>query len=232
VINNSKPYFRKDSSSTLFTVSAAAIALLLLAASPMLFSNSLVLQPVQAQTPMTFKTPTPAENPDGLNLTFDAQGTTTPSGPDAAKITNGTIQVDQFTGNITSGFYATNLDPPYITFYTTLQNTDFSVQALCTTSEDSTIVVSPEGNCNGPFNGGAEFRGEVECSTSSPSSSSPMTGTAHDSDSDGIPDSSDNCPNHSHHRCFKEGDTSSGTTNEQQPPSSSSSSSGNQTRDR
>ena len=65
---------------------------------------------------MTFKTPKPATytDPDTgqeFSLTFDAQGTTTPSGPQAPKITNGTIHTPDFngdgsqtlTGSITSG---------------------------------------------------------------------------------------------------------------------------------
>jgi Thrombospondin type 3 repeat len=82
---------------------------------------------------------------------------------------------------------------------------------------------------------------------SSSPSSSPMTGTTQDSDSgssggsstdgnsrdgdgDGIPDSSDNCPNHSHHRCFKVGDTSTTTTSTDEQQPSSSNGNGNQTR--
>ena len=78
------PYIRKNTS-TLFTISAAAIALLPLA-SPLLLLSNILLQPVQAQTTMTFKTSKPATytDPDTgqeFTLTFDAQGTTTSSGP-------------------------------------------------------------------------------------------------------------------------------------------------------
>ena len=107
---------------------------------------------------MTFKTPKPATymDPDTgqeFSLTFDAQGTTTPSGPQAAKMTNGTIQEhvsgsngngpQSFTGNITSRFYSTNHDPPYITFYSTIQNADYYVESACTTSADNPIVAEP-----------------------------------------------------------------------------------------
>src|SRR5688500_12263578 len=89
------PYMRKGTSSTLIALSAA-IALLMNSSPVQLLSNPLLLlQPAEAQTTMTFKTPKPATftDPDTgqeATLTFDAQGTTTPSGPQAAKITSGT----------------------------------------------------------------------------------------------------------------------------------------------
>ena len=96
IMINNIPFSRKEVP-TLLALSAA-IALLL--SSPLVISNFL-LQPVQAQSPMTFKTPKPATytDPDTgqeFTLTFDAQGTTTPSGPQAAKITNGTIHTHRF----------------------------------------------------------------------------------------------------------------------------------------
>ncbi len=85
----------------------------------------------------------------------------------------------------------------------------------------------------------ADFRGLVECTSSSqggggnattttaqPTSSSPVTGTTNtntntntttnttqdsDGDRDGIPDSSDKCTHNSNPRCFKEGETSTTT---------------------
>jgi hypothetical protein len=256
------PHLRKDTS-TLFTI-PAAIALLMLASPVSLLSNSLLLQPVQAQTTLSFKTPKPATFTDPSSgqestLTFDAQGTATPSGPAAAKITSGTIQVNlpgsngngpqTLTGNITSGAYITGRSPPGIQFYATIQNTDFLVESACSTSEDNPIEVNP-----GPSSTSipGEFSGAVECSpsqggdtTAQPPSS--LTGSSQgtdrgsssnntDSDRDGIPDSSDNCPNHPHHRCYKEGgdtNTTSSSTQQQQQqqqPSSSSSGSRNQTR--
>ena len=110
--------------------------------------------------------------------------------PKSAKITNGTIQEhvsgsngngpQTFTGNITSGFYSTNHDPPYITFYATIQNADYYVESACTTSADNPIVVGPYGSSGRTFLGG-EFSGAVECSpsqgggdtTAQPSSPSP-----------------------------------------------------------
>ena len=172
------PYLRKDTSSTLLIFSATAIALLL--SSPLVLSNPLLLQPVQAQTTMTFKTPKPATFTDPLSgeeatLTFDAQGTTTPSGPQAAKITTGTIQVNlpgsngngpqTLTGNITSGAYITSRSPTGIQFYATIQNTDFLVESACSTSVNNPIEVNPGDSSGGPSIPG-EFSGAVECSPS------------------------------------------------------------------
>jgi hypothetical protein len=77
--NNILPYFRKDMS-TLLTISAIAIALLMLA-SQLVFSNNilLLLQPAQAQSNLTFKTPSPADGTatqygSSASITFDAQG--------------------------------------------------------------------------------------------------------------------------------------------------------------
>jgi hypothetical protein len=200
------PYMRKGTSSTLIAL-FTAITLLLLA-SPLSLSNP-ILQPAQAQTSMTFKTPKPATytDPDTgqeATLTFDAQGITTPSGPASAKITSGTIQVDlpdpdasgptqTLTGNITSGAYITSRSPTGIQFYATIQNTDFLIESACTTSGDNPIEVNPGGSSGGIFNGGI-FSGAVECSpsqgggdtTAQPSSPSPssssLTGSSEGTD--------------------------------------------------
>jgi hypothetical protein len=209
--NNILPYFRKDMSALL--VLSAAILTILLSTTPLLLSSPL-LQPVQAQTPMTFKTPKPATFTDpntGLEytVTFDAQGTATPSGPQGAKITNGTIQVhvpytnpdgsgppQTLTGNITSGYYITTRSPNGIQFYATIQNTDFLVESACSTSGDNPIEVNPGDSSGGTFSGG-EFQGAVQCSPSQsggggdttaqpPSSSSPpsssLTGSSQGTD--------------------------------------------------
>ena len=82
IMINNIPHLRKKVS-TFLALSAAIRAASV--SSPLLLFN-LLLQPVQAQTTMTFKTPKPATytDPDTgqeFSLTFDAQGTTTPSGP-------------------------------------------------------------------------------------------------------------------------------------------------------
>ncbi len=182
--------------STLVTLSAIALLL-----SSLLLPLSNFLQPAQAQTTMTFKTPKPATytDPDTgqvFTLTFDAQGTATPSGPQAAKITNGTIHTPDFngdgsqtlTGSITSGAYITSRQPTGIQFYATIQNIVYLVESACTTSDDNPISISATGSSNGFV-----FSGAVECSpsegggdtaaqTSSPSS---LTGSAQGTDSGG-----------------------------------------------
>jgi hypothetical protein len=252
IMINDIPFSRKEVST--FLALSAAIALLLLS-SPLPLSNFL-LQPAQAQTTMTFKTLKPATytDPDTgqeFTLTFDAQGTATASGPQAAKITNGTIHTPDFngdgsqtlTGSITSGAYITSRQPPGIQFYATIQNVVYLVESACTTSDDNPISISATGSSNGFV-----FSGAVECSpsegggdtTAQPSSSS-LTGSSQgtdrgsssssnstDSDRDGIPDSSDRrCTHNSHQRCFKEDTTTHQQQQQQQQPSSSN---GNQTK--
>jgi hypothetical protein len=223
------PYIRKEKS-TLF--SSSAIAMLLLAG-PLVISNFL-FQPVQAQTAMTFKTLKPAISSDGnLLLTFDAQGTTSSSTPSQVDITNGTIQWQEnpngptATGEIKSGEFSNNTRGGKITFTTSIENFTYNVYSDCRTSENSIIDVTKE-----TFSGGdvQYFMGPVECTSSQgdtkSSSMSGTTTTTHDSDGDGIPDSSDRCTHNSNQRCYKE-DT---TTQQEQQPSSSSSGTGNQTK--
>jgi hypothetical protein len=202
--------------------------------------------------PQSFQTTDPDTELE-YTLTFDAQGTATPSGPQGAKITNGTIQEhipyknpdgsgppQTLTGNITSGYYITTRSPNGIQFYATIQNTDFLVESACNASGENPIEVNPGYSSGGIFSGGI-FRGAVLCplsqsgggdTTAQPSS--PMTGTTTSlgGDRDGIPDSSDKCTHNSNPRCFKEGEasTTKTTTTTQQEQPSSSSIAGNQTR--
>jgi hypothetical protein len=78
---NNIPYLRKNISTLL---ALSAIALLLLS-SPLVLFN---LVPVQAQTNLIFRTPTPASgmSPTGeeFSLTFDAQGTPSSIDPQTA----------------------------------------------------------------------------------------------------------------------------------------------------
>jgi hypothetical protein len=263
------PYVRKDAS-TLLVLSAAILILLL--ASPVLLSN-LLIQPVQAQTTLTFRTSTPAhsEHDDCLDsdatLTFDAQGTPSSIDPHSLDITTGTFKItsirdeqQSYSGKLEGGSFTNNsgggvesfdlvglIDNVYnVTNCRSIQGDIFSVLADCSTSNDG--VLNPV-NFNTYYrteSGQAQtsFNGVVECSSSQgggnttatqQSSSSSMTaGSSQDSDSDGIPDSSDNCTHNSNPRCFKEGgDTSTTTTTheQEQPPSSSSNNrTGNQTR--
>jgi hypothetical protein len=232
---NNIPFLRKEVP-TLLALSAA-IALLL--SSPLLLVNLLV-QPAQAQTTLSFRTPTPAEGydrPTGqeVALTFDGHGTTSTSNPSRADITNGTIQLqaDQtYTGKINYGFIDNRTGRGLISFDATINNIDYSVESFCSTSQSNDITVK---TCGGQTE--TDFSGPVECSSSQgggvDTTQSMTAGSSQDGDSDGIPDSSDRCPNNSHHRCFKEGDNNNNTTTtstNQQQPSSSSNGTGNQTR--
>jgi hypothetical protein len=134
-------------------------------------------------------------------------------------------------------------------------NPNLVISTSCSSSDGNLIRFSSQGSED--FS--AQFSGPVECSLVGNTNTtqqqqqqpSPMTGTTtttttqdrgssdsrdnRDSDRDGIPDSSDNCPRHSHPRCFKEGDTNTNNTTstqqqKQQPSSSSSNGAGNQTR--
>jgi len=230
---------------------SAALALVLLASPLLPLSNPILLQPAQAQTPMTFKTPKPATGTDpnsgqGVGLTFDAHGTSSTSDPSSVDITNGTIQLQAdpphgqtYNGTITSGIFTNNTNGGSFRFRATIDNSDYSLSSDCSTSVTNNIQLS---NAYGE----TDFSGAVECSSSSSltgssqgmdrgSSSSSGSSNSTDSDRDGIPDSSDNCTHNSNHRCYKEGDTSntttSSTTQEQEQPSSSSNNrTGNQTR--
>ncbi|MFL6480700.1 MAG: thrombospondin type 3 repeat-containing protein [Nitrososphaera sp.] len=223
--NNILPYFRKDTSGIL--IFSAAIALMLLASPVQLlpFSNPLLLQPVQAQTTLSFKTPTPVDGydpPTGqeVALTFAAQGTTSTSEPLRADITNGTIQLQAdpsnngkiYPGKINNGFIDKRTGAGFINFDATINNTDYTVQSFCSTSENNDITVKTGGGQTE-----TDFYGPIECSssqgggdtTTQSSSSSSVTGTTttQDKDGDGILDANDNCPNLPNTRCYKEGDT-------------------------
>jgi hypothetical protein len=227
------PYMRKKAS-TLLTLSAIALLL----SSPMLFFN--VLQPVQAQTLMTFKTLGPARGTDpatriDFNLTFDAYGTTNSPNPQSVKITGGTVQLQQdpenngriYNGTAFDGAYTNDskLGPNFY-FSTTLGQTGYSISSACSTSDLNNIDLTIEDLT-------VQAGGGVECSTGgggNTASSSSMTGPTQDSDGDGMPDSSDRCASNSNQRCFKEGDDTSNSTTQQQPSSSSSNGTGNQTK--
>jgi hypothetical protein len=138
--NNILPYFRKDTS--ILLVLSAALALVLLS-SPQLLFNSL-LQPAQAQTVMTFKTPNPATGP-GSNLTFDAYGNTSTSDPQNVEITNGTIQLhahQTYTGEVTHGSFTDDSSGVSITFSDKIDNLDYTVSSPCSSSGDNQIDVS------------------------------------------------------------------------------------------
>jgi hypothetical protein len=79
-------FSRKEVST--FLALSAAILMLLLSSPPLLPLSNPLLQPVQAQTNLIFRTPTPASgmSPTGeeFSLTFDAQGTPSSIDPQTA----------------------------------------------------------------------------------------------------------------------------------------------------
>jgi hypothetical protein len=240
--DNNIPYLRNNTS-TLLALSAFALIL----SSPLLPLTNL-LQPVQAQNSMTFKATPDRGNYHCANvqatLTFDAQGTAS-SDFQSANITSGTFQIiysatgdTAYSGRINSGTYTNDNSGGTLDMYGVVDDADglfpscasqgsnLKIHTPCSGSNDNGVVVYNEDD-GGSILG--IFYSPVECSQGGGNTASSMTGTttAQDSDSDGIPDSSDNCPNHSHHRCFKEGNS---TTTTDQPQSSSYNGAGNQTR--
>jgi hypothetical protein len=243
------PYMRKGISSTLLAFSAIALLL-----GSLLLPLSNFIQPVQAQTSMTFRTTTesPADGnsssdgggdsdsdsnvsfraptsfegslctPDRGTITFDAQGTAS-SGYQNLNVTGGTYQITSssggqilYSGTITSGRFTNNSGGGQLTLEgevhrvpsgTACASTGqgIAIFTSCSTSDRNEIEVF---NVDAGIYVG-DFDGPVECSPSQgvghDTQASSMTGTAHDSDGDGIHDSSDKCPHNSNTRCYKEG---------------------------
>jgi hypothetical protein len=93
---------------------------MLLLASPVLLFSNILLQPVQAQTAMSFQTVGQASGTDSnsrqpVGLTFDAHGTTSTSDRSQVDITNGTIQLQAdppngqiYAGSINRGTFTNN----------------------------------------------------------------------------------------------------------------------------
>jgi len=251
--NNILPYFRKDLSS-LFVFSVATLMLLL--TSTLLPLSNILLQPVQAQSNLTFKTPTPADGTVtepyvDASITFDADGETF-EGPDKLT-TNGTFQITSGSGQIlyggsvfrvqtNSGFAnVSNSGKPIIVSGDVTKprpQGSIEISTYCSTSASNDISVSNP-NLSQAI---GDFSGPVECSssqgggdtTTQPSSSASMTTgtttTRQDSDDDGIPDSSDKCTHNSNPRCFKEEGDTTGSTTTTQSSSTTSNRTGNQTR--
>jgi hypothetical protein len=89
--------FSRKEVSTFLALSAAILMLLLSSPLLLLSLSNPLLQPVQAQTNLIFRTPTPASGMshtgEEFSLTFDAQGTPSSIDPQTAAITNGTMQI-------------------------------------------------------------------------------------------------------------------------------------------
>jgi hypothetical protein len=197
--------------------------MLLLLGSPLL-PLSHILQPVQAQTAMSFRTPTPAitEDPNtGLKYTliFDAQGTFSSSS--GYQRISGTFQISSqqdgtilTSGHITHGVFSNGSSGASITMNgLVIKGQDtyyYTINTDCSTFEDNKIIVEIEGGPRPEYSGPVECSPTGEGSTAHPSSSTgttTTTATTQDRDGDGILDANDNCPNLPNTRCYKEGDT-------------------------
>jgi len=186
------PHKREGISLTLLTLSGAAIALLLLA-SPLLHSN-LLLQPAQAQTLMSFRTPTPAGNATAndhcflttdVTLTFDAQGTPSSSSPYRLENASGTFKVTDsnnetrtYSGSLTGGTYSNNSgggaghlelfgnvdDISKAANCPNIRGGSFLMSTPCSTSNDDGTLSSVTIVTGEPLSN--NFKGVVECSPS------------------------------------------------------------------
>jgi hypothetical protein len=219
----------------MLTLSAfSAAVLLLLAAASSLIPLSNLLQPVQAQSSLSFRTTEPADGSDTCTrntatLTFDAQGTPSSSHPQYVDITSGTFRITSnhdgqtlYSGNIIyggryvntsgGGEFALNAQANDVTNNTSAcisKGEDIRITTSCSTSDTNGINVYTPSQYE--F---ANFQGAVDCSqrgggdtTTQQSSSMTGTTTQQDRDGDGILDANDNCPNLPYTRCYKEGDT-------------------------
>ena len=183
---------------------------------------------------MTFRTAEPSRGDDvctsnTARITFDAHGTSSSSSSNSqlVDITGGTFRITSihdgqtlYSGNIHGGRYVNTSgggnfgmsaqanDVTNNTSSCISSGEDISILTSCNTSDTNSIHVYAPNQYEL-----ASFEGAVECSSqgdtqSSSSSSSSMAGSSQDGDGDGILDANDNCPNLSHTRCYKEGDTS------------------------
>ena len=228
----------RNKTPTLLTMSATAIALLLLATTSSLpLSNFLLLlQPAQAQSNVdaSIGTASPASGSDSClptspAITFDANGTASSSGD--LKITSGTFNVmsngehPSYSGNINNGTFESNDEGgAELTFKGTVEHVSFptsnckmiegyiyQIFTSCSLVNTAVYIYTSYFDQYGNQFQVGTYQGVVECSplpgegSIQPSSSSPMTaGVTQDNDRDGIPDSSDNCPHNSNHRCYKD----------------------------
>jgi hypothetical protein len=256
--NNNTPFMSKKISSTLLVFSAAIILLLSssLPLSNILLQPvqaSLPTSGAWTQAPVdgTLSCSGGDANPIDAKLTFTVQGTTIDN--TWYNLHNGTFQLtNSSNGQILYSYSGGHQAGGYISIggnpYTWTIVPEFGLDGGKFLCGDNGITMYVTTTCNNEFEtilinrgtGGSpigNFTNAVIQCGGDPAAQQPSTTTAtttqsrdSDGDSDGIPDSSDRCTHNSNPRCFKEGDTSSGTTtHDQQQPSSSSSSSGNQT---
>jgi hypothetical protein len=194
-------YLRKNKS-TLFALSAAVV---LLSASPLTLSN--LLQPVQAQSSVSFRTTQPIAgvvecSSTGARLTFDAQGTPSSSNPQRVDIAGGSFQINDrgeggqilYSGNIYNGrFNNGSGGGGSLILYTAVNHVPNGTSTCASTGDTLTIDTSCSTSNGNPIevgflgqdpSGFGNFNGAVNCSqgedstqSSSSSSSSSMTGT-------------------------------------------------------
>jgi hypothetical protein len=238
------PFVRKKISTFI-----ALFGILMLLSSPQLFKPL----PIQASesNSASMQTAAPADGtvcPSSTvaKIVFDAEGTYSSPYREFTNI-RGSFQIYSDAGGNFTQLYGGNIDGA--AFIPTRAGLSLELTGALEGNYNNTTcvptgsyqiqIVTPCGNPapitvnleNKPL---GDFNGRVGCDPPPSQSSSMAAGTTQDrdGDSDGIPDSSDNCPNHSHHRCFKEGDsnttttTSTSSTDQQQqssspPPSSS-----------
>jgi hypothetical protein len=175
---------------------------------------------------MTFRAATPASGylctNEKASLAFEAHGTASSSNPHHVAITSGTFQVNNnnseilYSGNIGNhpGSFINNTREGSLSLNYQVNRAP-SAPSCISSGSQLTIQTSCSGldrNDISTFSTSTgisfgNFAGAVECSKgggNSASSSSSMTGTAQDSDGDGIPDSSDRCASNSNQRCYKD----------------------------
>jgi hypothetical protein len=227
VIKNNILHLRKEAST--FILLSAAILMLLMATSSLSLSN--LLQPVQAQTTMTFRTAEPSRGDDVCTsntamITFDAQGTPSSSHPQYVDITSGTFRITSihdgqtlYSGNIYGGRYINTSGGGELGLKAQANDVTNNTSSCISSGEDISIITSCSTSDTNPIDAYtpshyefANFQGVVDCSQgrgdTTTQSSSSMTGTTtQDRDRDGIIDTNDNCPNLPNTRCYKEGDT-------------------------
>jgi len=187
--NNILPYFRKDMS-TLFVLSAVAIALLL-AISPLVLSNILLLQPVQATSlPPSVQTPNPVALGNNCNvanaqITFNAQGMDGPSPKGAFQITDSSSGKILWSGDFYSATPGSDSSDEEVDLVYNVDNNSLVcgagsqlwVTTYCVPEPPNPdIILETDGTAMGGVNGAVDCGISGDTTTAQPSSSSPMSG--------------------------------------------------------
>ncbi|HVD20870.1 MAG TPA: thrombospondin type 3 repeat-containing protein, partial [Nitrososphaera sp.] len=152
-----------------------------------------LLQPVQAQPPIAFKTPEPAISLNGsLALTFEAEGTACYSYCEDGEITSGTFvlnHTDDGSGQVDSGTIQMQSSSSFINQSSGVvfslnplgESGSYVMLSSCSTSDTNVIsVLVPTDPSSEHFKGGVECPvggEEGEAHSAQPTSSTPMTAT-------------------------------------------------------